>query len=222
MLKNLIKLYKSEVIEKPEGKLIDLIGEYTVYVHFKEINNENLTVFYVNEQDKVVRYDKLCSLSSNLISTLSKNAPSSEISRICDEAMPRNSAVSALFIIGYAGHSFISKVNRHNKYMSDHEIQIGGFISAILSFSKEVVQNESRACLKSINFGDQQLCIAVKENVIIAYVVDGDADTDQIERYVNLIIEEFLEQFSERIEDFSGDLTPFCEFENIIDNYFVI
>jgi len=47
--------------------------------------------------------------------------------------------------------------------------------------------------------------------------------SENIKRYMQLIVEEFLYRYySSYVVEFKGDLTPFHSFEGIIDEYFEI
>ncbi|MFX1358496.1 MAG: hypothetical protein ACFFA8_14600 [Promethearchaeota archaeon] len=221
-LKILIKIYKKEILKKKKGKLVDLRGTYTVYVHFYKAKNDIVTLFYINENNKLINYDKLCLISNHLFNLYKENAPNSEINRICKNITPILSGISALFIISTCGHCFYKRINKEKKFLAKNYIQVGGFISAILAFSKEILCQESGETLQTINFENQQFELQVKNEVIFAYLFNNNNNSDNIKRYVNLLVEEFFEMYSTKIEKFNGDLTPFDEFEKVIDKYFVI
>jgi hypothetical protein len=130
--------------------------------------------------------------------------------------------ISALFIISTCGHCFFKRINKEKKFLAKNYIQVGGFISAILAFSKEVLCNESGETLQTINFNNQQFEMHVKNDVIFAYLVDNKNNSEKIKRFIDLMIEEFLEMYSNIIVKFNGDLNPFDKFEKVIDKYFVI
>ncbi|MFX0057423.1 MAG: hypothetical protein ACFE85_08100 [Candidatus Hodarchaeota archaeon] len=221
-LKILIKIYKKEIIKKKEGKLVDLRGRYTVYVHFYETKNDVVTLFYINENNKLINYDKLCLISNYVFNLYNENAPNSAINLICNKIIPKIEGISALFIISTCGHCFYKRINKEKKFLAENYIQVGGFISAILAFSKEVLCHESEETLQTINFENQQFEMQVKNDVIFAYLIDNKNDSENVKRYIDLIVEEFFERYSSIIVKFNGDLNPFDEFEKVIDKYFVI
>jgi len=222
IVKTLIKLFKKKIIQKKEGKLIELLGNYTVYIHFFQVEREIVSIFYINEKDKLIEYNNLCLFSNKLLKKFCLNAPISEINCDCNSIVPALPGISALFIIGDAGHSYFNKINDNQTFLAEHYIQIGGFISAILSFSKEVICKQSGGNLRAINFENQEIYMMVKDEVIFAYLIDKKADSESLKRYIELLIEEFLDLHRERIKNFNGDLTPFNDFESIVNQYFII
>lgn len=222
ILKTIIRLYKNKIIQKQEGKLIELLGTYTVYIHFFKVEREIITIFYINEKNNLIKYDDLCLLSNKILKVFSANVPISKINTICNNIVPPISGISAMFIIGTAGHSYFKKINEDQKFLSENYIQIGGFISAITAFSQEVICKQSGENLKAINFDNQQFYMNVKEDVIFAFLINNKVEDRNLKRYIELIAEEFLDLHRERICKFNGDLGPFNEFGAIVDKYFII
>ena len=222
LIKLLVKFYRSEILEKKEGKRIKLLGAYTIYVHFYTIEDESISIFFVNETDKLTKYDGLCSLSKQLVNSYCSNATFSEIDQLCKRAIPSAKGLSALFVISKAGLSLFTKIRKDKKYLEDNFITISGFISAILSFSNEVIGKNTGDTLQAINFESQQLLLTVKENVIFAYLVEDFTKSKNIKRFMELLIEEFLDNYCDRIEDFNGDINQFRNFEQCVDKYFDI
>ena len=65
--------------------------------------------------------------------------------------------------------------------------------------------------------------LKTKSNVIFAYIVEKPNCSENIKRYMQLIVEEFLYRYySSYVVEFKGDLTPFHSFEGINDEYFEI
>lgn len=222
LLNKLIKLYKEEIIEKREGKIIDLLGSFTVYIHFYEIKREIVAIFYLNEKDKLIKYESLCSLSNILLRCYNLNLSNVELHRVCNKIIPCVRGISALFIIYSSGHSLFTKINKEKKFLADNYIQVSGFISAILAFSKEVIGEESGGSLKAINFENERFFVHVKDNIIFAYLINKKNESKHLKRFIELIADEFLERFDNNLKDFNGDVTPFSEFESVIDNYLLI
>ncbi len=146
----------------------------------------------------------------------------SEIKDVFDQEIeiPRTEGIIAMFVIGSAGSPFISKINKSRTNIADHEVHIGGFISALLSFSNTIIGEETGAKLKEINFGNQQFYVISKNNVIFAFLVESM--NSLLQRYMYLIADEFLYQYKDYIKAFSGDVTPFAAFEKNINQYFII
>ncbi len=220
LIKLLVKFYRSEILEKKEGKRIKLLGAYTVYVHFYTIENESISIFYVSETNKLIKYDGLCSLSKKLVNSHCSNATFSEINQLCKRAIPSAKDLSALFVINSAGLSLFTKIRKDKKYLVDNLITISGFISAILSFSNEVIGKNTGDTLQAINFENQQFLLTVKEGVIFAYLIEDFTKSKNIKRFMELAIEEFLDHYCDSIEDFNGDIGQFRDFERVVDKYF--
>jgi len=222
LIKDLIHLYRLEIFNKKEGKLIDLFGIYTVYIHFYSIGSEKISLFYINEKDKLVNYANLCSLSKLLFKTYSSNVSHSKIRQICNQAIPSVKGLSALFIINTTGHTLFTKFRSDKTKLAENYIQIGGFLSAILMFSNEVIGKNSGERLQAINFESQRFLISVEEGIIFAYLVEDSTRSDIRERYIELIKEEFFELFYDCLTDFNGDINQFNTFEPVVEKYFSI
>ena len=218
LLKTLVKFYKDQILKKREGKIIDLLGSYTIYIHFFDI----FTIFYVNEKDKLIRYDNLCSLSNVLLKSFCKNSSEAKINNICESVIPKVSGVTALFIISQAGHALFTRINKEKKFLIDNYIQIGGFLSAITAFSQEVIGKESGENLEAINFQNQQFILKVKDQLIFAYLLENNTNPDQVKKDMELVAEEFFDLYHDQINNFNGDIEPFTSFKNVVDKYFVI
>ena len=134
--------------------------------------------------------------------------------------MPRSESIFAIFILGSSGSPYFSKMNTERNFITDSEVHISAFISALYSFSKQIIDQDTGANLKEINFGNQRFYMIIKENVIFAYLVQ---DLDPLlKRYMYLIVDEFLAEFAVHLKDFNGDVTPFDNFEKKINQYFII
>ncbi len=222
-IQNLLELYKKEIIEKKKGNSIVPLDEYTVIIHFFENKQGNiLLIIFMDEKEKPTSYGKLYLISKKINERWQSNLPSLEIKRFCNEIIqvPRTDGILALLIIGATGSPYITKINKDKTFISNSEVQISGFISALFSFSKEIINQDSGATLKEINFGNQHFYMIVKNDVIFAYLVKKMKPL--IKRYMYLIVEEFLSEYSDQVSQFDGDVTRFNNFENLIDEYFVI
>lgn len=222
LLNKLITLYKNQIIEKKEGKIIELLGSFTLYIHFYEVEREIIAIFYLNEKDKLIKYEDLCSLSNILLRCYCSNVSDSELNSICNKIIPCVKGISALFIIFSTGHSLFAKINKTKKFLADNYIQIGGFISAILAFSREVIGKESGESLRAINFENEKFYVHLKDDIIFAYLIDKKNESKNLKRYIQIIADEFIDQFNDELKDFNGDVTPFSDFERVIDNYLII
>jgi len=222
LMKDLIKLYRPEILNKKEGKIIDLLGIFTVYIHFYTLENEIISIFYINEKDRLVNYEDLCSLSRLLVKTHSSNVSISKVSQICNKAIPSIKGLSALFVINTTGHTLFTKIRNDKIKLSENYIQIGGFLSAILTFSNEVIGKNSGESLQAINFENQRFLITVKEGIIFAYLVEQTNNLEIIERYMDLLKEEFFDLYCDCLKDFNGEVYQFRSFEPVVEKYFSI
>jgi hypothetical protein len=223
IIQNVIELYKKEIINKKQGNSIVPLDDFTIFIHyFENQDHDILVIIYMTQKESTISFSDLYFLSKKVNKQFQLNESLQQIIVDFDSVVeiPRTDGIIAVFIIGSAGSPFISKINKNKSEIADHEVHIGGFISALLSFSNTIIGEESGAKLKEINFGTRQFYVISKNNVIFAFLVEKM--NSLLQRYMYLIADEFLHQFKEYIKDFSGDVTPFASFENIINQYFII
>jgi len=127
-----------------------------------------------------------------------------------------------MFIVGNSGHAYYSKFNKDKTKFAEFEIQISGFISALLMFSKEVIGKVPGSKLKEIDFGNRLFYINSYEGVIFAYFIEEQEKNFVIKRYMPLIAEEFLNKFKSHLDDFDGNVSRFRSFEEIVNHYLLI
>ena len=89
-------------------------------------------------------------------------------------------------------------------------------------FSNEIIGKNSGENLQAINFENQQFLITVEEGVIFAYLIEQSKSLETIERYMQLLKEEFFELYYDSLKDFNGDLNQFHSFEPVVEKYFSI
>jgi len=225
LIQNVLELYKREIITKKQGSSIIPLNEFTIHIqYFNNSNNEISVILYMEEKNPgiPVNFSQLYFLSKKINNKILSNAPISDISKVFEDqiTIPKSSGVIAIFIIGSAGSPFLSKINKNRNNIADHEVHIGGFISALLSFSNTIIGEETGAKLKEINFGNQQFYVISKSSVIFAFLVENM--NSLLQRYMYLIADEFIYDFSDYLKCFNGDITPFASFEEKINQYFII
>ena len=223
LIQNIIELYKKEIITKKQGNSIIPLEDFTIYIqYFNYIENEISVIIYMEEKEKSVNFPKLYFLSKKINKKVKSNASLSEITHEFESniEIPKSQGIIAMFIIGSAGSPFISKINKNRTDIAEHEVHVGGFISALLSFSNTIIGEETGAKLKEINFGNQQFYVISKSTVIFAFLVDNM--NSLLQRYMYLISDEFLYQYKDYLQEFNGDVTPFSSFEENINQYFII
>lgn len=223
LIQNVVELYKKEITNKKQGNSIIPLDEFTIYIqYFKRNNDEISVIIYMEEKEQSVNFPKLYFISKKINRKLLSDASNSEIIKVFEDEIevPRTAGVIAIFIIGSTGSPFISKINKNRTSIAQHEVHVGGFISALLSFSNTIIGEETGAKLKEINFGNQQFYVISKSGVIFAFLVENM--NSLLQRYMYLIADEFLYQFKDYLKEFNGDITPFNSFENKINQYFII
>lgn len=225
LIQNVLELYKKEIITKKQGSSIIPLNEFTIHIqYFNKIPKEICIILYMEEKEpsNPVNFSTLYFLSKKINNKILSNASPSEIAQFLEDEIivPKSSGVIAIFIIGSTGSPLISKINKNRQNILEHEVHIGGFISALLSFSNTIIGEETGAKLKEINFGNQQFYVISKSSVIFAFLVENM--TPILQRYMYLIADEFLYQFKDYLKEFNGDITPFASFEENILQYFII
>ncbi|MBY9010174.1 MAG: hypothetical protein KGD74_09950 [Candidatus Lokiarchaeota archaeon] len=227
LIHTILKLNKAKIITKKQGIGIGLISDYTVYMHYFNTNpSEIIVIIYLDNKESIMKFSSYYEVSKKLNEAVCSCEEFSNIQEICDEdfIIPRLDSVLALFIISTAGHLYYSKVNEKKCRLGDFEIQISGFISALLIFTKEMIGQGPGVELKHINFGNQQIYLTVKTNVIFAYFVEEERILKLDRKYMQLVSEEFLDMYKDHInpKTFNGDLSKYQSFGNIIDKYIMM
>lgn len=176
----------------------------------------------MNKKDYKLNYFQLYFFVKKIKNGFQLDLPISEIRDYLLKAIeiPRTDGVLATLIIGVAGCPYFSKINEHRAGIINSEVEIGGFISALFSFSRNVIGQESGGKLKELNFGEQRFYMINKKKVIFAYLVDRIDPL--IQRYIYITADEFLDKYKEHINNFNGNVTPFKDFENDLNQYFII
>ncbi len=224
LIQNVMELYKNEIITKKQGNSIIPLNEIgTIFLqYFENSMREILVIIYMEEKENPIHFSQLYFLSKNIKKKFQSNKSLNNIVNELNSAIeiPKTDGIIAIFIIGNAGSPFVSRINKERSGIADHEVHISGFISALLSFSNTIIGEETGAKLKEINFGNQQFHVISKSNVIFAFLVENM--NSLIQRYMYLLADEFIEDFKDYLKDFNGDITPFSNFEEKINQYFII
>ncbi|MCK4286845.1 MAG: hypothetical protein KAX18_11610, partial [Candidatus Lokiarchaeota archaeon] len=152
LIQNLIELYKKEIINKRQGNSIIPLEDFTIFIQYFKNNEDISVIIYMEEKDQSVNFGRLYFLSKKINRKLISNASITEIAEVFEKEIeiPRSEGIIAVFVIGSAGSPFISKINKARSNIADHEVHIGGFISALLSFSNTIIGEETGAKLKEI------------------------------------------------------------------------
>ncbi len=225
LLQKIIKKYMEKIIKKREGILIDLFYNFSIYIHYFNNNpDENIGIIYLDKKEKILNYSELFLISQKLNQCAEIEDSLFKIKDICNKEIiiPRYKGLSAIFIIGSSGHLFFSKINKNKTKLIKYEISISGFITALLIFSKEILSQGPETKLKQINFGNQNFYLNLRNNAIFAYLVEKQQIPEMFKKYMHIVSDEFIYRFKDRINTFNGDVSPFQEFESVIDQYFII
>lgn len=222
LIQNVFELYKKEIMAQKSKNSIIPLDDFTLFVHYFQNKEDNLVLMYMDEKEKTVNFPQLYLFTKKIENKVSLNTPLLEIIAILnsDILIPKTESIDAILILGSSGCLYYSKINENKSLIAKSELQVSGFISALYSFSQEIIKQDSGANLKEINFGNQLFHIITKNNVIFVYLVKSI--NPLIQRYMYLIADEFLEVYKENLKNFSGDITPFYKFENYVNQYIKI
>ena len=227
LIQKIINVNKEKILVNKQGFLIDLICNYTAYIHYFDNKHKEITVIiYLDKKKSILKFSKFYYISKKLNEALRSKLSYSEIQQICEQdfKIPKSDSLLALLIIGTSGHLYFSKINKNNKKLANFELQISGFISALFTFTKELIGQEPGIRLKQINFGNQRFYLTLKNDVVFAYLVEKEKLLKIDKRYMQLIPDEFINFFKDKVNPhtFNGDVSHFKKFESIVDNYFII
>ena len=222
LIQNVIELYKDEILEKKQGNSIIPLDEFTIYLNYYESKEDDiLVVLLLDDKEKSTSYAQLYRFFKKINNYVLSNMDINEIKQLCIDTIqiPKTEGIIAVLIIGLGGSPFFTIANTQKTTILRKDVCIGGFISALHSFSQEVMGEETGAKLKEINFGNMTIYMICNENAIFAYLVEKINPI--VQRYMYLIAEEFIEIYKEHLVDFSGDVTPFGSFKQIINQYLI-
>ena len=181
---------------------------------------------YIDKTENLMNYTNLYHLSRIIYNNISSETSETKIRKICNNIIniPKAKGLIGIFIIDKAGFLFFSKVNKNKPNMANNNFQIAGFISAILIYAQDFIAGEEYGLkLEDVNLGGCHLFLKTKSNVIFAYIIEKNNSSENIKRYMQVIVEEFLYRYySSHVINFKGDLAPFHDFENVMDQYFEI
>ena len=222
LIQNVIELCKNDLNMKEQGNSIIPIDEYTLFLHYFQNKGSKIVLIYMDSKDNNMSYSQLYLLTKQIQNHFRLNASIIEIKSLCDSAIgiPKTEGVIGIFFITASGSLLVSKISKERSTISRSDVHIGGFISALYSFSKEIIRQDEGAKLKEINFGNQRFYLITKSNVIVSFLVKNLDPL--LKRYMYSIVDEFVDEFQEQLKDFNGDITPFSKFEEKIDQFFII
>lgn len=222
LIHNIIELCRNEISTKNQGNSIIPVKNFVIFLHYFQNQGDIITVLFMNKQNDSLSYPQLYLLIKSIRNKFRLNSPIAEVIDFCNDTIdiPHSEGIIGVFILGAGGIPYISKISNSRTTIVDRSVAIGGFISALYSFSQEVIGKETGAILKEINFGNQQFFMIIKEKVIFAFLVEKINSI--LQRYMYQIVDDFLDRYRGIIKKFNGDVAQFFDFEKIIDQYFLI
>lgn len=223
LIQNLIELYKKEIIEKRKGNSIIPLDDFTIFIHYFEDEKKDITlIIFMDIKETSKNYANFYLISKEIFKDFSSNQDKDYVLNKCNNLIevPRAEGIIAVFILSAAGSPYFSKINTERTSIANSEVHISGFISALYSFSQQIICEDSGAKLKEINFGNQRFYMITKNKVIFAYLVEKM--NPLLQRYMYLIVDEFLAEFHDILINFMGEVTPFKSFERVLNEYFII
>ena len=227
LTQKIIDLYKETIVKKRQGYIKDTIGSLVIYLQFFQKDPENkLIIMYIDKIENEMDFAKLYQLSKKIYNKICANNFNSGLKKICNNTIriPKAKGIVGVFIVDKVGFLYFSKINKERHNMTNNNFQIAGFISAILIYSQDFIGSQEYGLkLEDINLGNQKFYIKTKNDVIFAYLVEKLNSSENIKRYMQICVEEFLEKYYlSYVKNFNGDLSPFHDFEKVIDQYFEI
>ena len=223
LLQNLIEAYKKEIIANNKGHSVIPLENMTVFLQYFKLDSDNIILLvYMDKTNHEITYSDLYLFTKRIRKSFMSNTQIEQIIDLCEDniEIPISNDLIALFIIGPHGQPLFSQIDKDRTKIANSEVHIGGFISALFSFSQEIIGQESGGNLKEINFGNQRFYLITNNNVIFAFLVE-ELD-DLLERYMYLITNEFVDQYNEVLKSFNGDIRKFKDFEKTLDKYFIL
>ena len=91
---------------------------------------------------------------------------------------------------------------------------IAGFLTALIQFGRELSSGNR---VHVIEFGQFDICLALKENVIVAGTIDKTDDGNAAMAVLAEVNNEFVKEYGEMLASWDGNLEPFEKFKPIVD-----
>ncbi len=92
---------------------------------------------------------------------------------------------------------------------------ISGFLTALIQFGRELSSGNR---VHVINFGDFDICLSLRENVIVAGIVDKTDDTNAAMAVLTDVNSAFVQTYAKVLENWNGNLEPFEQFKAVVDD----
>ena len=113
-------------------------------------------------------------------------------------------------------HSGICLIHRSYGNIEFNQDLVSGFLTALKDFSVEFSKGSGE--LKIIDMQVFYLLLVFKDGILCTAAADKNDDAKITHKALSDIIERFVEEFGDKIANWSGDVRMFREFESVIDN----
>jgi hypothetical protein len=106
----------------------------------------------------------------------------------------------------------------HRKYgrIEFNQDLVSGFLTALKDFSVEFSKGSGE--LKIIDMQVFYLLLVFKEGILCTAAADKNDDAKITYKALSNVIDKFIEKYGQIMENWSGDIRMFKEFESVIDN----
>jgi hypothetical protein len=91
---------------------------------------------------------------------------------------------------------------------------IAGFLTALIQFGRELSSGNR---VHVIEFGEFNICLSLKNNVIVAGTIDKTDDGNAAMAVLAEVNNDFVQEFSGILENWDGNLEPFEKFKAVVD-----
>ncbi len=102
------------------------------------------------------------------------------------------------------------------QYRDKFSSVLSGLLTTLMDSSVEY-NTEKKIEKKVIELDLFNLSLIKRKNVILIASTDKEDDLKQVNELLNIILKQFVKNYSEIIENWTGDTRTFKEFETIID-----
>ncbi|MBD3194478.1 MAG: hypothetical protein GF317_05435 [Candidatus Lokiarchaeota archaeon] len=223
MISKILNSFEKEIIENEQGRSFIPLENFTAFINFYRSGNEKAQVIiYIDDKENPHTFPQLYLHSKKIIAACKSESDNEKMLEICENLVeiPRVSNVFGVFFVDNGGSPMFTKIMGKRADIIKSEEQVGGFISALFSFSKIILKDANEGELKEISFGNQTFHTIAKEKIIFAFLTDEM--TPLLERYMHILSEEFFERYEDKIENFKCDISEFYEFEETLNKYLEI
>jgi len=91
---------------------------------------------------------------------------------------------------------------------------ISGFLTALIQFGRELSSGNR---VHVIDFGAFDICLSLRNNVIVAATIDKTDDTNAAMAILSDVNNAFVKEYRDTLEDWDGNLEPFEKFNKTVD-----